>query len=127
LEKETAMKNRELVMRGMEASGTILDRARASAERLGMGGLVRQIDIQRQQQQRQTDVSLISGLGATPGERRSFRDNEKINALTQTEGDLMRQQNTDLLNSFDTMQKIVSNILTKIDDKLGVPILKSAY
>lgn len=127
LEKETAMRNRELVMRGMEASGTILDRARASAERLGMGGLVRQIDIQRQQQQRQTDVSLISGLGATPGERRSFRDNEKINALTQTEGDLMRQQNTDLLNSFDTMQKIVSNILNKIDDKLGVPILKSAY
>ena len=127
LEKETAIKNRELIMRGMEASGTILDRARASAERLGMGGLVRQIDIQRQQQQRQTDVSLISSIGATPGERRSFRDNEKINALTQTEGDLMRQQNTDLLNSFDTMQKIVSNILTKIDDKLGVPILKSAY
>jgi hypothetical protein len=127
LEKETAIKNRELVMRGMEASGTILDRARASAERLGMGGLVRQIDIQRQQQQRQTDVSLISSIGATPGERRSFRDNEKINALTQTEGDLMRQQNTDLLNSFDTMQKIVSNILNKIDDKLGVPILKSAY
>lgn len=127
LEKETAIKNREVIMRGMEASGTILDRARASAERLGMGGLVRQIDIQRQQQQRQTDVSLISSIGATPGERRSFRDNEKINALTQTEGDLMRQQNTDLLNSFDTMQKIVSNILTKIDDKLGVPILKSAY
>jgi len=127
LEKETAMKNRELVMRGMEASGTILDRARASAERLGMGGLVRQIDIQRQQQQRQTDVSLISSIGATPGERRSFRDNEKINALTKTEGDLMRQQNSDLLNSFDAMQKIVLNILNKIDDKLGVPIFKSAY
>jgi len=127
LEKETAIKNKELVMRGMEASGTILDRVRAAAERMGMGGLIRQIDIQRQQQQRQTDISLISGIGATPGERRSFRDNEKINALTQTEGDLQRQQNTDLLNSFDTMQKIVSNILTKIDDKLGVPILKSAY
>jgi len=127
LEKETAIKNRELVMRGMEASGTILDRVRAAAERMGMGGLIRQIDIQRQQQQRQTDISLISGIGATPGERRSFRDNEQINALTQTEGDLQRQQNTDLLNSFNTMQKIVSNILTKIDDKLGVPILKSAY
>ncbi|NCX93112.1 MAG: hypothetical protein EBX40_00335 [Gammaproteobacteria bacterium] len=127
LEKETAIKNRELVMRGMEASGTILDRVRAAAERMGMGGLIRQIDIQRQQQQRQTDISLISGIGATPGERRSFRDNEKINALTQTEGDLQRQQNTDLLNSFNDMQKIVANILTKIDDKLGVPILKSAY
>jgi hypothetical protein len=127
LEKETAIKNRELVMRGMEASGTILDRVRAAAERMGMGGLMRQIDIQRQQQQRQTDISLISSIGARPGERRSFRDNEQINALTQTEGDLQRQQNTDLLNSFNDMQKIVSNILTKIDDKLGVPILKSAY
>jgi hypothetical protein len=127
LEKETAIKNRELVMRGMEASGTILDRVRAAAERMGMGGLIRQIDIQRQQQQRQTDISLISGIGAKPGERRSFRDNEQINALTQTEGDLQRQQNADLLNSFNDMQKIVSNILTKIDDKLGVPILKSAY
>jgi hypothetical protein len=71
-------------------------------------------------------VSLISGIGATPGERRSFRDNEKINALTQAEGDLQRQQNNELLNSFDTMQKIVANILTRIDDKLGVPILRSA-
>jgi len=127
LEKETAIKNRELVMRGMEASGTILDRVRAAAERMGMGGLIRQIDIQRQQQQRQTDISLISGIGAKPGERSSFRNNEQINALTQTEGNLQRQQNTDLLNSFNDMQKIVSNILTKIDDKLGVPILKSAY
>jgi hypothetical protein len=127
LEQETAMKNRELVMRGMEASGTILDRVRASAERLGMGGLVRQIDAQRQEQQIQTDRSLVTGIGGTPGERRSFRDNEQINALTQTEGNLQRQQNTDLLTSFGAMQKLVSNILNKIDDKLGVPILKSAY
>ena len=126
LEQETAMKNKELVMRGMEASGTILDRVRASAERLGMGGLVRQIDAQRQQQQIQTDKSLVTGIGGRPGERRSFRDNEQINALTQTEGNLQRQQNNDLLASFATMQKLVSNILNKIDDKLGVPILKSA-
>lgn len=126
LEKENALKNRELVMRGMEASGTILDRVRASAERLGMGGLVRQIDAQRQQQQIQTDKSLVTGIGGSPGERRSFRDNEQINALTQTEGNLQRQQNTDLLTSFGAMQRLVSNILNKIDDKLGVPILKSA-
>jgi len=126
LEKENALKNRELVMRGMEASGTILDRVRASAERLGMGGLIKQIDAQRREQQIQTDKSLVTGIGATPGERRSFRGNDQINALTQTEGNLQRQQNTDLLTSFGAMQKLVSNILNKIDDKLGVPILKSA-
>ena len=125
LEKETAEKNREIIMRGMEASGTILDKARASAERLGNFGLVRQIDQERQQQQRQTDISLLEGIGASPGGR-GFRKNEQVQALTQTEGNLQRTQNTELLGSFNDMQKLVANILQKVDDKLGVPILRSA-
>ena len=125
LEKETAEKNREIIMRGMEASGTILDKARASAERLGNFGLVRQIDQERQQQQRQTDISLLEGIGASPGGR-GFRKNEQVQALTQTEGNLQRTQNTELLSSFNDMQKLVANILQKVDDKLGVPILRSA-
>jgi len=126
LEKDTALKNKELIMRGMESSGTILDKVRASAERMGMGGIVRQIDAQRMQQQRQTDVSLLSGVGAQPGQMR-FRPNEQIQALTQTEGDLQRQQNTELIKSFTDMQSLVAQIVQKIDDKLGVPVLKSAY
>jgi hypothetical protein len=125
LEKETAQKNREIIMRGMEASGTILDKARASAERLGNFGLVRQIDQERQQQQRQTDVSLLEGIGASPGGL-GFRKNEQVQALTQTEGELQRTQNTELLGSFKDMQRLVTNILQKVDDKLGVPILRSA-
>jgi hypothetical protein len=125
LEKETAQKNREIIMRGMEASGTILDKARASAERLGNFGLVRQIDQERQQQQRQTDVSLLEGIGASPGGF-GFRKNEQVQALTQTEGELQRTQNTELLGSFKDMQRLVTNILQKVDDKLGVPILRSA-
>ena len=109
----------------MEASGTILDKARASAERLGNFGLVRQIDQERQQQQRQTDVSLLEGIGASPGGF-GFRKNEQVQALTQTEGNLQRTQNTELLGSFNDMQKLVANILQKVDDKLGVPILRSA-
>lgn len=126
LEKETALRNKEAIMRGMEVSGTILDKVRASAERLGMGGIVRQIDLQRRQQERQTDVSLLSSIGAGPRDSR-FRNNETIQALTQTEGDLQRKQNADLLQSFSTMQSLVSEISRKIDDKLGVPILKAAY
>jgi hypothetical protein len=126
LEKDTALKNKELIMRGMESSGTILDKVRASAERMGMGGIVRQIDAQRMQQQRQTDVSLLSGVGAQPGQM-GFRPNEQIQALTQTEGDLQRQQNTELIKSFTDMQSLVAQIVQKIDDKLGVPVLKSAY
>jgi hypothetical protein len=125
LEKETAQKNREIIMRGMEASGTILDKARASAERLGNFGLVRQIDQERQQQQRQTDISLLEGIGASPSGF-GFRKNEQVQALTQTEGELQRTQNKELLGSFKDMQRLVTNILQKVDDKLGVPILRSA-
>ena len=110
----------------MESSGTILDKVRASAERMGMGGIVRQIDAQRMQQQRQTDASLLSSVGAKTGQM-DFRPNEQIQALTQTEGDLQRQQNTELIKSFTDMQSLVAQIVQKIDDKLGVPVLKSAY
>lgn len=125
LEKGTAEKNREIIMRGMEASGTILDKARASAERLGNFNLVNQIDRERAKQQRETDVSLLQGLGARPD---SFgrRTNEQVSALTQTEGNLQRSQNSELLKSFTDMQALVNRISAQIDKRLGVPILRSA-
>ena len=125
LEKGTAEKNREIIMRGMEASGTILDKARASAERLGNFNLVNQIDRERAKQQRETDVSLLQGLGARPD---SFgrRTNEQVSALTQTEGNLQRSQNSELLKSFTDMQALVNRISAQIDKRLGVPILRTA-
>jgi len=125
LEKGTAEKNREIIMRGMEASGTILDKARASAERLGNFNLVNQIDRERATQQRETDVSLLQGLGARPD---SFgrRTNEQVSALTQTEGNLQRSQNSELLKSFTDMQGLVNRISAQIDKRLGVPILRTA-
>jgi hypothetical protein len=125
LEKGTAEKNREIIMRGMEASGTILDKARASAERLGNFNLVNQIDRERNIQQRETDVSLLQGLGARPD---SFgrRTNEQVSALTQTEGNLQRSQNSELLKSFTDMQGLVNRISAQIDKRLGVPILRTA-
>jgi len=125
LEKGTAEKNREIIMRGMEASGTILDKARASAERLGNFNLVNQIDRERNIQQRETDVSLLQGLGARPD---SFgrRTKEQVSALTQTEGNLQRSQNSELLKSFTDMQGLVNRISAQIDKRLGVPILRTA-
>ena len=125
LEKGTAEKNREIIMRGMEASGTILDKARASAERLGNFNLVNQIDRERAKQQRETDVSLLQGIGARPD---SFgrRTNEQVSALTQTEGNLQRSQNSELLKSFTDMQGLVNRISAQIDKRLGVPILRTA-
>lgn len=125
LEKQTAEKNREIILRGMEASGTILDKARASAERLGNTNLVNQIDRERATQQRETDVGLLKGLGAR-SDNFGPRNNEQIKALTQTEGELQRNQNTALLKSFTDMQGLVNRISAQIDKRLGVPILRSA-
>ena len=110
----------------MEASGTILDKARASAERLGNTNLVNQIDRERATQQRETDVGLLKGLGAR-SDNFGPRNNDQIKALTQTEGELQRNQNTALLKSFTDMQGLVNRISAQIDNRLGVPILRSAY
>ena len=125
IEKQTADKNREIILRGMEASGTILDKARASAERLGNTNLVNQIDRERATQQRETDVGLLKGLGAR-SDNFGPRDNKQIQALTQTEGELQRSQNSALLKSFTDMQGLVNRISAQIDKRLGVPILRSA-
>jgi len=125
IEKQTAEKNREIILRGMEASGTILDKARASAERLGNTNLVNQIDRERATQQRETDVGLLKGLGARP-DNFGRRTNEQVSALTQTEGQLQRSQNSALLKSFTDMQGLVNRISAQIDKRLGVPILRSA-
>jgi len=125
IEKQTADKNREIILRGMEASGTILDKARASAERLGNTNLVNQIDRERATQQRETDVGLLKGLGAR-SDNFGPRNNDQIKALTQTEGELQRGQNSALLKSFTDMQGLVNRISAQIDKRLGVPILRSA-
>jgi hypothetical protein len=123
LEKETAEKNKEMVERGMEAAGTILDRVRAAAMRRGEMGVVQQVDVMRQKEQQKTDVDLLERLG--PRGIGGKRSAESISALTGAEGNLERQQNDQLFKTFEAMQGLVGKILGQMDN-LGVPILKSA-
>lgn len=123
LEKETAEKNKEMVERGMEAAGTILDRVRAAAMRRGEMGVVQQVDVMRQKEQQKTDVDLLERLG--PRGIGGKRSAESISALTGAEGNLERQQNDQLFKTFEAMQGLVGKILGQMD-KLGVPILKGA-
>lgn len=111
---------------GKQASGTLLDKIRGAAERMGMGGVVGQIDVERRLQQKQTDVALLQRAGIEAGRMQSLRPNETISQLAQTEGEAQREQNDKLFNSFENMNKLVSDILEKIDQKLGIPVLKSA-
>ena len=122
LEKDTALKNREAVMRGIESAGPLLDRVRAAAERMGDFRSVREIDRKRQEDQRRTDVQL---LDATLSPNR-FRSEESIAALAQVEGESQRMQNMELVKSVLNMQGIVQFISEQIDSRLGVPILRSA-
>jgi len=122
LEKDTALKNREAVMRGIESAGPLLDRVRAAAERMGDFRSVRDIDRMRQDEQRRTDVQLLDKV-LSPNR---FRSEESISALTQVEGESQRMQNMELVKSVLTMQGIVQFISKQIDSRLGVPILRSA-
>ena len=122
LEKDTALKNREAVMRGIESAGPLLDRVRAAAERMGDFRSVRDIDRMRQDEQRRTDVQLLDTV-LSPNR---FRSEESISALTQVEGESQRMQNMELVKSVLTMQGIVQFISEQIDSRLGVPILRSA-
>ena len=122
LEKDTALKNREAVMRGIESAGPLLDRVRAAAERMGDFRSVRDIDRMRQEEQRRTDVQLLDKV-LSPNR---FRSEESISALTQVEGESQRMQNMELVKSVLTMQGIVQFISEQIDSRLGVPILRSA-
>ena len=122
LEKDTALKNREAVMRGIESAGPLLDRVRAAAERMGDFRSVRDIDRMRQEEQRRTDVQLLDKV-LSPNR---FRSEESISALTQVEGESQRMQNMELVKSVLNMQGIVQFISEQIDSRLGVPILRSA-
>lgn len=111
---------------GKQASGTLLDKIRGAAERLGMTGIMGQIDVARKAQQRQTDVELLGRAGIEPGRLQSLRPNEMISQLAQTEGQAQREQNDKLFNAFENMHQVVADILQKIDERLGIPILRSA-
>lgn len=111
---------------GKQAAGPLLDKIRNAAEMFGMKKVVSQIDIARQSQEKETAKATLMKAGIETGKLQSLFPNEKISQLAKTEGELKREQNDKLFNSFENMNKIVSDILKKIDEKLGIPVLKSA-
>jgi hypothetical protein len=119
-------KREELIQTGREAQGTILDRLRGAAERFGLGKVVGQIDLERQKQQRETDVALLGRAGIDPTKMQDFRPNEMITQFAQTEGDLQREADTRLFESVETMRGLLKETLEVIIDRLGVPVLRSA-
>lgn len=119
-------KREELIQSGREAQGTILDRLRGAAERFGLGKVVSQIDTERKNQQKQTDVALLGRAGIDPTRAQGFRPNEMITQFAETEGSLQRESDDRLFASVDNMSGLVKGILQIVTDKLGVPILRSA-
>ena len=119
-------KREDLIQTGREAQGTILDRLRGAAERFGLGKVVSQIDLERQKQQRETDVALLGRAGIDPTKMQGFRPNEMITQFAQTEGELQREADTRLFESVETMKGLLKETLQVIIDRLGVPVLRSA-
>lgn len=119
-------KREDLIQAGREAQGSLLNRLRGAAERFGLGKVVSQIDVERQKQQKQTDIALLGRAGIDPTRMQGFRPNEMITQFAQTEGELQREADTRLFESVETMKGLLKETLQVIIDRLGVPVLRSA-
>jgi hypothetical protein len=117
---------------GFEGSGTILDKIKEAAQRQGRNDIIRRIDKERANLQNATDKLLLGNLGTQTGERRFMGldqrqiANERISGFAQMEANTQREQNNRLFFQVDSVRSITQNILQVINNKLGVPILRSA-
>lgn len=117
---------------GFEGSGTVLDRIKEAAQRQGRDDIIRRIDTERANLQKATDKILLSNLGQNTGERKFMGmdsriiESERISGFAQMEANTQREQNNRLFFQVDSVRSITQNILQVINNKLGVPILRSA-
>ena len=117
---------------GFEGSGSLLDKISEAAKRRGRPDIVRNIEAERASQLKQTDVALLGRLGDPTGERglmgleRRQIERQRITSFAGMEGENQRQQNATLFQQVDSVRMLMVNILQVINNKLGVPILRSA-
>ena len=118
--------------RGFEGAGTVLDRIKEAAQRQGRDDIIRRIDKERANLQNVTDRLLLENLGKPTGDRRFMGlderqiERERISGFAQMEANVQREQNAKLFLQVDSVRSITQSILEAINDRLGVPILRSA-
>ena len=131
IQKETDAREK-YIRGGFEGSGSLLDKISEAAKRRGRPDIVRNIEAERASQLKQTDVALLSRLGEPTGERglmgfeRGQIERQRITSFAGMEGENQRQQNATLFQQVDSVRMLMVNILQVINNKLGVPILRSA-
>lgn len=117
---------------GFEGASTLLEKVREAAERQGRKDIIREVDRERSNQQKATDRLLIENLGAQTGDRRFMGmdsrmiESERISGFASMEGNLQRESNNRLFKQVESVRLLTRNILESINDRLGVPILRSA-
>lgn len=117
---------------GFEGAGTLLGRIKEAAQRQGRDDIIEKIDRARANMQNITDKLLLENLGKQTGERRfmgmdrAMIEEERISGFAQMEANVQREQNNRLFYQVDSVRSITQSILEAINDRLGVPILRSA-
>ena len=131
IQKESDARDK-YIRAGFEGSGSLLDKISEAAKRRGRPDIVRNIESERASQLKQTDVALLGRLGDPTGERglmgleRGQIERQRITSFAGMEGENQRQQNATLFQQVDSVRMLMVNILQVINNKLGVPILRSA-
>lgn len=114
----------------MSGAGGLLTRISEAAQTLGLGGVSKFIERGRAEREKTQAENLLSQVGIDPffasRGRFPFGAGEKMTGLLDIEAESKRQADEKLFNSVYGIEQAVMDLRKTIEDKLGVPILRSA-
>jgi len=117
--------------RRLSGASPLLDRISQAAETLGLKAIPRAIETGRARFRRTEAEAVLqqAGIGERDifgGGRLSISARENLGSLLQSESETKRKDDERLFESVYGIQQAVMELKNTIEDKLGVPILRSA-
>jgi hypothetical protein len=118
--------------RALSSASPLLQRVIEASENVGIFGVGSFAQRRQKELKKETDKILLERVGitdadVTAGGRLFPGAQEKINTILQLEAESQRRADESLANNVFNITQAVVDLKNIIEQKLGVPILKSAY
>lgn len=121
----------EINKKRLSGASPLLDRVVQAAQTLGIGAIPAFVERQRKVTEKGLAERVLSDVGVGPSEitagGRLFRSGEeRLQSLLGVEAEAKRLEDERLVSSVFGIEQAVNKLAQTIEDKLGVPILRSA-
>lgn len=121
----------EINKKRLSGASPLLDRVVQAAQTLGIGAIPAFVERQRKVSEKRLAERVLSDVGVGPSEitagGRLFRSGEeRLQSLLGVEAEAKRLEDERLVSSVFGIEQAVNKLAQTIEDKLGVPILRSA-